>query len=443
MDFWIRAAQLILSLSILIVLHELGHYLAARKFNTRVEKFYLFFNPYFSLFKKQIGDTEWGLGWIPLGGYVKIAGMIDESMDKEQMAQPVQQWEFRAKPAWQRLIIMLGGIIVNIIVGFTLYILILFVWGEEKIDHAKLQNGVTVHPFLEQYGFQSGDQILKVEGQTPDELQKLGMEIMIFGKTNFQVKHQDGKIENIQLPEDIGQQLWQNNAEAAFNFRYFIDGILQVDSTSQAARIGLKKDDKIVSINGIKPIFFDQISSELFKNKGKKVKLEIKSGDSISTKEFILNKKGVLGFVPKLSISTDTNAVFTKKYSFGESFASGFSKGYKSIYANIAQFKYVFSKKGAESIGGFGSIGKLFPTTWNWQAFWTMTAFLSMMLAIMNLLPIPALDGGHVVFLIYEMVSGKPPGQRFMEIAQYTGFFILMALILYANGKDLINALFH
>ncbi|HRP54236.1 MAG TPA: M50 family metallopeptidase, partial [Fluviicola sp.] len=251
------------------------------------------------------------------------------------------------------------------------------------------------------------------------------------------------KIENIQLPENIGQQLWQNNAEAAFNFRYFIDGIQQVDSTSQAARIGLKKDDKIVSINGIKPIFFDQISSELFKNKGKKVKLEIKSGDSISTKEFILNKKGVLGFVPKLSISTDTNAVFTKKYSFGESFASGFSKGYKSIYANIAQFKYVFSKKGAESIGGFGSIGKLFPTTWNWQAFWTMTAFLSMMLAIMNLLPIPALDGGHVVFLIYEMVSGKPPGQRFMEIAQYTGFFILMALILYANGKDLINALFH
>lgn len=443
MDFWVKASQLILSLSFLIVVHEFGHYLPAKWFKTRVEKFYLFFNPYFSIFKKQIGETEWGLGWVPLGGYVKIAGMVDESMDKEQLAQPAQPWEFRSKPAWQRLIIMLGGIIVNILVGFTLYILILFVWGEQKIDHNKLHNGVAVHPFLEQYGFRSGDKILSIDGQTPDEMQKLGMEVMIFGKKNFKVQHENGEIQDIKLPEDIGQKLWDNNAESAFNFRLFLDGIETVDTTMQAARLGLKSGDKILEINGKKLTFFDELSTELYKNKGKKVSMTYESGDSTYNKNFVLSKSGKLGFTPKLSITTDSTAIYTKTYTFGESFASGFSKGYKSIYANIAQFKYVFSKKGAESIGGVGSIGKLFPATWNWQAFWTLTAFLSMMLAIMNLLPIPALDGGHVVFLIYEMISGRPPGQRFMEIAQYVGFFILMALILYANGKDIVNAILH
>lgn len=441
MDFWVRAAQLILSLSLLIVVHEFGHYLPAKWFNTKVEKFYLFFNPYFSVFKKKIGETEWGLGWIPLGGYVKIAGMVDESMDKEQLAQPVQPWEFRAKPAWQRLIIMLGGIIVNIIVGFLIYIMVLFVWGEQKIDHQKLQNGVAVHPYLEQFGFRSGDKILAVDGKKPEELQKLGMEIMIFGKTQFKVQHKDGKIQTINLPENIGDQLWENDAEAAFDFRYFFDSMDSITPKSAAERIGLKKGDKILAINDHKIVFFDEAKSAIYHNKGKKCTLEIQSGDSIFEKAVFIDKGGALGFFPKLSVSTDTSAIYTQHYSFGESFGSGFSKGYKSLYANLAQFKYVATKKGAQSVGGVGSIGKLFPPTWNWQAFWTLTAFLSMMLAIMNLLPIPALDGGHVMFLLYEMITGRAPGQKFMEYAQYVGFFLLLGLILYANGKDLIGAI--
>lgn len=440
MDFWVRAAQLILSLSLLIVLHEFGHYLPARWFNTKVEKFYLFFNPYFSVFKKKIGDTEWGLGWIPLGGYVKIAGMVDESMDKEQLAQPPQPWEFRSKPAWQRLIIMLGGIIVNIIVGFLIYIMVLFVWGEEKVNHQELTRGVAVHPYFEQFGFRSGDKILSVDGQKADELNKLGMEIMIFGKTHFKVQHEDGKIEMINLPEDIGDKMWDNDAEAAFGFRYFPGPLDTVITESAAERIGLKKGDEILSINGKKFVFYDEMATELYRNKGKKCELEIKSGNSILTKKVKVGANGKIGFLPELNVNTDTSAIYTQHYSFGESFASGFSKGYKSIYANVAQFKYVFSKKGAESIGGVGSIGKLFPETWNWQAFWTLTAFLSMMLAIMNLLPIPALDGGHVMFLLYEMITGRAPGQKFMEYAQYAGFFLLLGLILYANGKDLVGA---
>lgn len=442
MDFWIRASQLILSLSILIVVHEFGHYLTAIWFKTKVEKFYLFFNPYFSIFKKQIGDTEWGLGWIPLGGYVKIAGMIDESMDKEQLAQPMQPWEFRAKPAWQRLIIMLGGIIVNIIVGFVLYVIILFTWGEERVDYNKLHNGIAVHPYFEQFGFRSGDQLISVNGKDPEIIHKLGMEIMIFGKNTFKVKHTDGKIETIVLPEDMGQKMWENNAENAFGMRMFFDGIERLDSTSQAAKLGLEHGDKITAVNGKKILFFDEFKSALFHNKGKKLEITIEKKDTSFNKEFILNKEGILGFEPKVSITTDSAAIYTKYYPFGESIALGIAKGTKGLYANIAQFKYVFSKKGAESIGGMGSIGKLFPSTWNWQAFWTLTAFLSMMLAIMNLLPIPALDGGHVVFLLYEMISGRPPSQRFLEIAQYAGFIIIMALILYANGKDLINAIF-
>ncbi|WP_430405860.1 site-2 protease family protein [Fluviicola sp.] len=213
MDFWVRAAQLILSLSFLIVLHEFGHYLPAKWFNTKVEKFYLFFNPYFSVFKKKIGDTEWGLGWIPLGGYVKIAGMVDESMDKEQLAQPPQPWEFRSKPAWQRLIIMLGGIIVNVIVCFAIYIMVLAIWGEEKIDQNKMVNGMAVHPYMEQFGFQQGDKVLAVDGQKLDELQQLGGEILIFNMRHFKVLHQGGKIETIVLPEDIGNKMWENGAE--------------------------------------------------------------------------------------------------------------------------------------------------------------------------------------------------------------------------------------
>jgi regulator of sigma E protease len=439
MDFWVRAAQLILSLSILIVLHEFGHFLPARWFKTRVEKFYLFFNPYFSLFKRKIGDTEWGIGWLPLGGYVKIAGMIDESMDKEQLAQPAQPWEFRSKPAWQRLIIMMGGVIVNIIVGFLIYIMVLAVWGETKIDHSKLTKGVAVHPFMEQYGFKTGDQILTVDGEKADELDKLGMEIMLFGKRNFKVKHADGSIQSIQLPEDIGDKMWTNNAEDAFSMRLFMDSLQVIEKGSAAAKLGLKKGDIILSIGDQDLVFYDELKTTLYHSKGQMTTITLKDGDSSIVKKFRVPKDGRLGILPKLNFTTDTNAVYTKDYSLGESFASGFGKGLKTMYGNVAQFKFVFTKKGASSVGGFGSIGKMFPPVWDWRAFWTLTAFISMMLAVMNMLPIPALDGGHVMFLLYEIITGKAPSERFMEIAQYIGFFLLIGLLLYANGNDIIG----
>lgn len=444
MEFWIRVAQLILSLSILIVLHEFGHFIPARLFKTRVEKFYLFFDPWFSLVKKKIGDTEWGIGWLPLGGYVKISGMVDESMDKEQLAQPAQPWEFRSKPAWQRLIIMLGGVTVNVIVGFLIYIMVLAVWGEQKIDYKKMQYGLAVHPYLEQYGFQQGDKILAVDGEKADMLpNKVGGDIMLFGKRHIKVQHPNGKVETIHLPEDIGTKLWENDAEqTAFSFRFYQGAIDSFPKESLAQKKGFKLGDKILKINGKEFSYKDEFSSLLYKNRGKKVDITFKRNDVEKTKTVKLDKTGKLGVFTDDLVTMDTNTIYTQDYSFGEAFSIGFGKGWKMMYGNVAQFKYVFTKKGASSVGGFGAIGKMFPPVWDWQAFWMLTAFLSMMLAVMNLLPIPALDGGHVMFLLYEMIAGKPASQNVMEKAQYVGFFLLLGLLLYANGNDIIKAIF-
>ncbi len=443
MDFWIRAAQLILSLSILIVLHEFGHFIPARLFKTRVEKFYLFFNPYFSLVKKKIGETEWGIGWLPLGGYVKIAGMIDESMDKEQMKLPAEPWEFRSKPAWQRLIIMLGGVFVNIVVGFALFIMIMAVWGEEKVNQKELKYGMAVHPYMQQYGFQSGDIVLSVDGEEINELEKLSGEILLFGKRHFKVQHQDGKQEMIDLPEDMGSRMWENGAESAFSFRVYME---KVDSLlpehAAVKKLKLKIGDQITAVNGKEFEYFDEFSTMIYKNRGKKTDFLVERGDTTVELSVVVPKTGIIGFRSEKKFTTDTNAVHTVNYSFGESFGAGFHKGWKTLYGNVSQFQYVFTSKGAGQVGGFGAIGKLFPTTWNWQAFWSLTAFISIALAFMNILPIPALDGGHVMFLLYEIITGREPKQSFMEKAQYVGFFLLIGLLLYANGNDIIKAIF-
>jgi len=440
MDFWVRAAQLLLSLSILIVLHEFGHFIAARAFKTRVEKFYLFFDWKFSLLKKKIGDTEWGIGWIPLGGYVKISGMVDESMDTEALAQPAQPWEFRAKPAWQRLIIMLGGIIVNVIVGFFLFIMVTYAWGEGKIDNNKLSNGLAVHPYMEQFGFQSGDKILTIDGEKFENHKKIGIDILMFDKRHFTVQHKNGKVEEITLPEGIGKKMWYAGAEQeTFEFRIFLGQVDSLVDKSVAKRIGIKPGDKLLAINGKELLYKDDLTSALYHNKKKKVDITIERDGKEITKKAFIDGTAKLGTYTANKLTPDTAAIYTQHYGFGESIGKGFDKGYKMIYTNIAQFKYVFTSKGADSIGGLGSMGKMFPPVWDWQAFWTMTAFLSMMLAVMNLLPIPALDGGHVIFLIYEMITRKPAPQRVLEIAQYAGIIILLGLMLYANGKDLLG----
>jgi regulator of sigma E protease len=462
MDFWIRATQLILSLSILVALHELGHFIPAKLFKTRVEKFYLFFNPWFSLFrykkvngkgktswiskdspkewKEDEQTTEWGVGWLPLGGYVKIAGMVDESMDKEQLAKPAQPWEFRSKPAWQRLIIMLGGVTVNLFLGILIYILVVFSYGEEKIMPEDLQSGMAVHPFLNQYGIKSGDIITHVNGKKTNHALDVNAEVILRGKRNFEVKHADGSVSTIKLPEDIDYKLFKSGAFPAFNLRTTSKKVDSIIPGTPADLSRLKKGDEFIAINDCEIIFFDDIQAELYRSKNKKANLTVLRGNDTVNLVAKVSESGSLGFVTNQTQIIDTGAVKTVHYGFFESIGKGWNKGFTTLTDYTGQLKFLFTQKGAESLGGFGSIGKMFPTTWNWQIFWLNTAFISIVLAFMNILPIPALDGGHVVFLIYEIITGKEAPQKVLEYAQYVGFILLLGLLIYANGNDIYNS---
>ena len=444
--FLIKAIQLILSLSILIVLHELGHFIPAKLFKTRVEKFYLFFDVKFSLFKKKIGETVYGIGWLPLGGYVKISGMIDESMDKEQMAKPPEPWEFRSKPTWQRLIIMLGGVTVNIILGFVIYMMVLFVWGEDYLDPDVFEEGMEVAEVMKDYGFQDGDQILNVNGEPLDSQIDINKYLLLREVNTVEVERATGTSETIEIPEDIGQKLFQSGSMQPFSpvKRPLIDSVIP---DSPADKAGLKKGDMITSVNGEQLTYWHQFRQKIIENKGTPVELTYTSKDveaneglerelnteGLGKATVTTNEEGNIGVFTSAFTAED---ILTKEYSFGESIVTGFDFAYWTLHDYVAQFKYVFTKKGATQVGGFGAIGSLFPEAWDWRAFWTTTAFISIILAFMNILPIPALDGGHVMFLLYEMISGRKPNEKVMEYAQMVGFFILIALVLFANGND-------
>ncbi|WP_044401598.1 RIP metalloprotease RseP [Lacinutrix sp. Hel_I_90] len=438
--FLIKGAQLLLSLSILVILHELGHFIPAKLFKTRVEKFYLFFDVKFSLFKKKIGDTVYGIGWLPLGGYVKISGMIDESMDTEAMAQPPQPWEFRSKPTWQRLIIMLGGVIVNFILAFVLYMMILFVWGKDYRAAEDVVFGYGVTKTMEQYGFQQGDKILSINGISHAEADNVNTYLMFRDTESVTVKHQDGTIETLTFPEDIGTQLFEAGDYPALTERYpfKIDSIVP---QSPAEKAGLLVGDKIVSIDDRKVEYMTDFSYGLHNKSAESVTLEVVRNGANEILEVQPNDKNEIGIVYN-PITDAFPELRHKDYSIGESITGGMSEGYWKVKDYLAQFQYIFTKKGASQIGGFAAIGQLFPPAWDWQSFWALTAFLSIMLGVLNLLPIPALDGGHVMFLLYEMVTGRKPGDKFMEYAQMIGFFILIALVLFANGNDIFKAIF-
>ena len=439
--FLIKGAQLLLSLSILVVLHELGHFIPAKIFKTRVEKFYLFFDVKFSLFKKKIGETVYGIGWLPLGGYVKIAGMIDESMDTEQMAKEPQPWEFRSKPAWQRLIIMLGGVFMNFLLAVVLFMIMLMVWGTNYTTKDDVKYGYGITKTLEKYGFRQGDKIISVNNEPIETLTvDINKYLMFRTVDNVKVEHVDGSVESIKLPEDIGTQLFEAGDLPGLTPRYpfKLDSVV---ADMPAGKSGLKANDKIVAINGLPVNYFSDFAYILKNKTEKNAVLEVERD----------NKKLELTITPtednKIGIvTTQTDLEYLKynnrSYSFSESITGGFSQTYWEIKDYLAQFKYIFTKKGATQIGGFAAIGKMFPPVWNWQAFWYLTAFLSIMLGVLNLLPIPALDGGHVIFLLYEMVSGRKPGDKFMEYAQMVGFFILIGLVLFANGNDIYKAIF-
>lgn len=435
--FFIKAIQLLLSLSFLIILHELGHFIPAKLFKTRVEKFYLFFDVKFSLFKKKIGETVYGIGWLPLGGYVKIAGMIDESMDKEQMAGPPQPWEFRSKPAWQRLIIMLGGVTVNIVLGFLIYMLIIFGWGTYSIGADDMPQGFKVDESFQEYGFQDGDRILEVNGEPFTNMIEINKYLFMRDVASVSVLHQDGQKETIVVPEEIGTTMFEAGVMRPFTpiTSAVLDSVVEGTAANTS---GLQKGDKIIRLNGKEINFWhDFIKLKASDTTNSALSVTYLRNGTENTISVTPDEDGVIGVYPETSYKSQH-----KKYSFGESISAGFDLGYWTLKDYITQFKYVFTKKGASQVGGFGAIGGLFPDAWNWKAFWGTTAFISIILAFMNILPIPALDGGHVMFLMYEIITGRKPNDKFMEYAQLVGFVLLLSLLLFANGNDIYRAIF-
>jgi regulator of sigma E protease len=429
----IQTIQFLLSLSILIVLHEMGHFIPAKLFKTKIEKFYLFFDPWFSLFKIKRGETEYGIGWLPLGGYVKIAGMIDESMDKEQMKLPPQPWEFRSKPAWQRLIIMCGGVSVNVILGVLIYVMVLFAWGDEYLPTKSAKYGIVCDSLALQAGFKDGDKVLSVGHKVVENFNAIPLEIILGKEKNVQVERQGQELD-IQLNDEILSTLIKGRhgfMDPAFPC--IVDSILP---STAASKCGLKKGDQIISINSQQTPFFQNVVSILQQSKEKNIDFRVKRGQDTVEMKALVSDAGMLGFKPR-----DPEFAFNElHYSFLESFPAGLHKAGETISQYWSSLKVLVTVKNAhKSLGGFISIGKMYSPLWDWHKFWLFTGFLSLVLAIMNILPIPALDGGHVMFLLYEVITRRKPNEKVMEYAQYAGMMLLLGLLLYANGNDLVR----
>ena len=446
MEILIKASQFILSLSLLIVLHELGHFIPAKLFKTRVEKFYLFFDYKYSIFKKKIGETVYGIGWIPLGGYVKISGMIDESMDTEQMALPPQPWEFRSKPAWQRLIIMLGGVFVNFVLGILIYICLMWAYGEKFLPNENVKDGVWVQDSLAvNVGLKTGDKILTIDGEKIRKFNEITLGFI--NGNNFQIER-DGQIIDKAIPEDFISKLIdrRKNAQGPIVSARYPFTIARVQKDSINENSGLQPKDIVTAINGTAIKYYDEAKSMLLKYKEQDISLTIKRADEVKEIPVRVTKQGTIGIVfGSLSFNDLQKLGYYDlaeiEYSFAEAIPAGLNKSWKTLTDYVKQLKKIFNPStGAyKGLGGFISIGSIFPDEWSAQSFWNITAFLSIMLGFMNLLPIPALDGGHVVFTLWEMITGKKPGDKFLEYAQVVGFILLIALLLFANGNDIFR----
>ena len=448
--FLIRALQLIMSLSLLVIIHEGGHFLFARLFKVRVEKFCLFFDPWFTLFKfkPKKSDTEYAVGWLPLGGYVKIAGMIDESMDTEQMKQPEKPWEFRAKPAWQRLLIMVGGVLFNFLLALFIYSMILFAWGDQYIKVQDVPLGMDFNETAKSVGFKDGDILLSADG-VPFVRYDGDMLSQIADAREVSVLR-GGKQASVYIPEDMMQRLMADSIRfASYRFPYVVDS---VRANSPAALAGVQPGDSIIALDG-KPISYSDFREAMAERRKNEDALR---KDSIDPRLITLTYVRA-GVTNTMTMQVDTaylmgvNAcieterllpMVKKEYSFFESFPAGVALGVKTLKGYVGNMKYLFSKEGAKQLGGFGTIGSIFPATWDWHQFWYMTAFLSIILAFMNILPIPALDGGHVLFLFYEIIARRKPSDKFMEYAQMVGMILLFGLLIWANFNDILRFFF-
>jgi len=444
----IQVIQFFLSLSLLIILHELGHFIPAKLFKTRVEKFYLFFDVKFSLFKKKIGETVYGIGWLPLGGYVKISGMIDESMDTEQMKEEPKPWEFRSKPAWQRLIIMVGGVTVNFILAVIIYIGMAYKYGDQYVRMDSLKDGVWVieEKIGDKAGIKTGDKILAVDGNTLESFSSVYLELI---NGNSITLERDGQIIEKELPVDFIATLLEDEDKVRFLTMRQPFIIKEVSKGSHNEGVDFQEGDEVLAINGKPAAYYDQVTPILEANKGQQVSVLLRRSGSKKEVSALVNNEAKLGVGLKgLTVEEAQEMGYFKieeiQYTFFESIPAGIDKGIETLTNYAKQLKKIFNPStGAyKGVGGFAAIGSMFPPTWDWVAFWSTTALISIILAFMNILPIPALDGGHVMFLIYEMVSGRKPSDKFLEYAQMVGFFLLIALLLFANGNDLYKAVF-
>lgn len=434
MDVIVKIAQLLVSLSILIVLHELGHYTLARIFKVRVEKFYLFFDAGFALFRKKIGDTEYGIGWLPLGGYVKISGMIDESMDREQMKKPPQAYEFRSKKAWKRLLIMLGGVIVNFLLALLIYILVFFKWGEEYVPVDRLIYGYSFVDEFKELGLQNGDKILALDGEQVDRWVSIHHDIVVNDPREILVER-DGQMINLQVPEGMTSKLLKLEYTMEPRVPCEVDGLPE---NGNMAKAGVELNDRIIAVNGTSIQFYDEFR-DLTRKVNTSFDLTLLRGTDTIRVQASTDEYGLFGFSRKLYFDFFEPVVV--RYSLIQSIPAGINRGFEITGSYLKQLKMLFKPetKAYEELGGFIKIGSIFPSTWDWERFWNMTAFLSIILAIMNVLPIPALDGGHVMFLMFEIITGRKPGDKFMEYAQIFGMILLLSLLLYANLNDIIG----
>ncbi|MDD2285287.1 MAG: RIP metalloprotease RseP [Paludibacter sp.] len=492
--FLIKTLQLILSLSILVFLHEFGHFFFARLFKVRVDKFYMFFNPKFSLirakkingkwqvkffasnvpenerqkmnaqgeamldakgkpvmepipldelhdddWRKHPETTEWGIGWLPLGGYCKIAGMIDESMDKAQLALPPQKWEYRSRSVWQRLPIITGGVLVNFILAMLIYAAVLFTWGQEYLPFENARYGLQFSPTMIENGFRQGDKVLSVNGEAVEQRADFIEKVLIDGKRNVQVLRDDTLEVAIQLPADFAQRILAAEELNLVSVRFpFVIEEVQPGTPAEIAQ--LQPGDSVVAVNDKPCSVFQDVSAELEAHAGDAVSVSFYRNGALKTTKLNLTENAKMG----VALRPIFNYFETEKieYGFFEAIPAGISLGWETLVSYVKQFKLVFTKEGSKQLGGFGSIGKMFPNIWDWQIFWSMTALLSVILAFMNFLPIPALDGGHVMFLLYEMITGRKPGEKFMEYAQTAGMLLLLSLLIFANGNDIFKAFF-